>query len=242
MLRRLAYVAHPFIQADSPAEVLDALKATADPAGVTLYGIARPPIDSPRSEQAAKAVGFYPGGVMRDLERDWNGGFLHYGPSLLGRYAVSKNPPPFASVAAMRRLQPSGDDRWIFDLLRDHRVKDSLWCAYGPWLVVYLSDHPLTRGALPYATRIGLNAIGGMAVERLKELGLGAKEGAPPELSARQKTVLLHLADGLTVAEIAERLGLGEASIKTFVARAARKLGAKSQLHAVALALRQRLI
>jgi DNA-binding NarL/FixJ family response regulator len=69
-----------------------------------------------------------------------------------------------------------------------------------------------------------------------------AKADAPPELSARQKTVLLHLSAGLTVPEIAARLGIVETSVKMFIQRAARKLGAKSQLHAVAIALRERLI
>jgi DNA-binding CsgD family transcriptional regulator len=79
-----------------------------------------------------------------------------------------------------------------------------------------------------------------MAVRRIKELAL-ITEG-PPSLSPRQKTILLHLSDGLTVPEIAARLKLSETSVKTFIARAGRKLGAKSQLHAVAVALRQRLI
>jgi DNA-binding CsgD family transcriptional regulator len=81
-----------------------------------------------------------------------------------------------------------------------------------------------------------------MAVARLKELTLSAKADTAPELSARQRTVLLHLGDGLTVPEIAARLGIAETSVKMFVRRAARKLGAKSQLHAVALALRRQLI
>jgi len=238
MLRRLAYVAKSFAQADAPDEVIKALAAVADPEGAPVFAIGRPALAAPgRNGEINKAAGFY-SGVWAPLEADWRSEFIRRGPSLIARYAAS-NPPPFTMGEAMRLLQPSGDDRWLFDLLRDHRVKDSLWCAYGPWLVVYLSDHALTRAAFPEETRAALDAAGGMAVSRLKEFAVRAKG---LELSARQKTILLHLSDGLTVSEIAARLELGEPSVKTFIRRAQRKLGAKSQLHAVAIALRERLI
>jgi DNA-binding CsgD family transcriptional regulator len=234
MLRRIACVARPFEQADSPAEVVDALRAVCDPVGI--HGICCPPLGL-----QGEGVAFYPSAAP-DLVRDWNSEYLRHGPSLLGRYAQAQNPPPFTMVEALRLLQPSGGDRWLPDLLRDHRVRDSLWCAHEPWLVIYLSKRPLTRETLPDETRAALDAAAVIAVCRLKELAVRAKADAPPELSARQKTVLLHLSAGLTVPEIAARLGIAETSVKMFIQRAARKLGAKSQLHAVAIALRERLI
>lgn len=238
MLRRLAYVAKPFTQADAPDEVIRALAAVADPVGVPVFAVGRPALAAPGSRgEINKAAGIY-SDVWAPLEADWRSEFVRRGPSLIARYAAS-NPPPFTMGEAMRLLQPSGDDRWLFDLLRDHRVKDSLLCAYGPWLVVYLSNHPLTRATFPDETRAALDAAGGMAVSRLKEFAARPKG---PELSARQKTILLHLSDGLTVPEIAARLGLSEPSVRTFIRRAARRLGAKSQLHAVAVAFREGLI
>jgi hypothetical protein len=56
-------------------------------------------------------------------------------PSMMFRY-VATNPPPFTTTEAMHRLQPSGKDRWLFDLLRDHQMSDNLVCVIGPWVVL----------------------------------------------------------------------------------------------------------
>jgi DNA-binding CsgD family transcriptional regulator len=63
-----------------------------------------------------------------------------------------------------------------------------------------------------------------------------------PSLAPQETAVLSHLSDGLSIGEIAEQLGVAEPSVKTFVAQAAKKLEARSQVHAVALAVRRRLI
>jgi DNA-binding CsgD family transcriptional regulator len=244
MLRRLV---HPFTEADSAAEAIEALEAVCRPLGVSVWGVGRSTPDAswPRErEEIAELVSsrllFHPG-VSNNFRMDWKSEFARHGPSELAPYAAS-NPGPFTFVEAFRLLQPTAKGRWFFDVCRDHGARDALFCSYGPWLVVYSSDHALGPMALPHQTRFALNAVGGMAVTRIKELTLSAKADTPPELSARQRTVLLHLGDGLTVPEIAARLGIAETSVKMFVRRAVRKLGAKSQLHAVALALRQRLI
>ena len=156
MLRRLAHVAHQFTQADSAAEVLDTLQTVADPAQLKVHVIGRMVSPGASKETREKAQGFL-SGVNTDLQTDWRNEFICRGPSLLTRHAAT-NPPPFTLVEALRRLQPSGDDRWLFDLFRDHRVRDSLWCAYGPWLVAYLSDRPLTPATLPDEVRAALDA------------------------------------------------------------------------------------
>jgi len=107
-------------------------------------------------------------------------------------------------------------------------------------MVIYHSTRRLTRSALPEDIRAGLDAAGAMAVRRLKELTLTA-EGWPA-LSSRERTILLHLSQGLTAPQIAMELQVGEATVRTFIRRACRKVGASSQLHAVAIALRERLI
>ena len=61
-------------------------------------------------------------------------------------------------------------------------------------------------------------------------------------LSPREKTALLHLSDGLHVDAIAERMSVSETSVKALVAQAMGKLEARSRVHAVALAVRRRLI
>jgi len=239
MLRRLAYVAKSFARADDPAEVLDALDAVAGAAGTSGYVISC--ISTTQSLSRAvldNALLFYVR-VKPNLRENWDSEFIRRGPSLPRRHA-ELNLQPFTSVEAMRLLQPSGEDRWLFDLHRDHGVMDSLWCAHWPWLAVYLSDRTLMPARFPSETRAALQAAGAMAANRLKELTFST--GVRPSLSPREKTVLRHLADGLTVAQIAARLSVGEESVQTFIKRSKRKLGAKSQLHAVALGLSQRLI
>lgn len=61
-------------------------------------------------------------------------------------------------------------------------------------------------------------------------------------LSAREAAVLHHLSKGASDARIAHMLGIGEGSIRTYVDRAKTKLGVKTREHAVAEALRRRLI
>jgi DNA-binding NarL/FixJ family response regulator len=61
-------------------------------------------------------------------------------------------------------------------------------------------------------------------------------------LSGREREVLIHMADGLTNAEIATALFLGEATVKTHVARVLQKLGARDRVQAVISAHRARLV
>lgn len=60
---------------------------------------------------------------------------------------------------------------------------------------------------------------------------------APPThaaLSAREREVLDHVAQGLSTPEIAVRLGLSRSTVKTHVENARRKLGARTRAEAVA--------
>lgn len=54
-------------------------------------------------------------------------------------------------------------------------------------------------------------------------------------LSKRQREVVELLMEGWTRAEIAEKLGIGEQTVKTHVMVAAEKLGARNAPHIVAL-------
>jgi DNA-binding NarL/FixJ family response regulator len=71
---------------------------------------------------------------------------------------------------------------------------------------------------------------------RLKAM-LAAREVRAPVLSPREREVLSFLADGLTGEQIAERLVLSPETIRTHVRNAMGKLGAKTRVHALALAL-----
>ena len=56
----------------------------------------------------------------------------------------------------------------------------------------------------------------------------------PVPLSAREREILTLIADGLSLAEIAERLTISLATVRTHTGNAYRKLGARNRPHAVA--------
>jgi DNA-binding CsgD family transcriptional regulator len=61
-------------------------------------------------------------------------------------------------------------------------------------------------------------------------------------LTGREREVLILLADGLQLDEIAARLGIGSETVRTHVRKASERLGATNRTHAVAIAIREKLI
>jgi DNA-binding CsgD family transcriptional regulator len=61
-------------------------------------------------------------------------------------------------------------------------------------------------------------------------------------LTDREREVLSLLAQGLQLEEIASRLGIGAETVRTHVRNATGRLGAANRTHAVAIAIRHRLI
>jgi DNA-binding CsgD family transcriptional regulator len=61
-------------------------------------------------------------------------------------------------------------------------------------------------------------------------------------LTAREREVLSLLAQGLQLDEIAQRLGIGAETVRSHVRNATERLGAANRTHAVAIAIRHKLI
>ena len=61
-------------------------------------------------------------------------------------------------------------------------------------------------------------------------------------LTAREREVLILLAQGLQLEEIARQLEIGAETARTHVRNATERLGAANRTHAVAIAIRKKLI
>ncbi len=61
-------------------------------------------------------------------------------------------------------------------------------------------------------------------------------------LTRREREVLELLSEGLQLEEIAQRLGIGLETVRTHLRHAGERLGAANRTHAVAIAIRKKLI
>ena len=150
--------------------------------------------------------------------------------------------PELDGIEATRRLRRAGLDAHVlvlttFDL--DEYVYGAMRAGAGGFL---LKDAP--REQLVAAVRTvarGEALLAPAVTRRLIERFVdrpGPVEAAPAlaELSARELEVLRLVARGLSNAEIADELVIGEATVKTHVARILRKLSLRDRVQAVVLA------
>lgn len=151
--------------------------------------------------------------------------------------------PVVDGIEATRRLSAAGSPSKIlvlttFDL--DEYVYDAMRAGASGFL---LKDAP--REQLVAAVRLiarGESLLAPSVTRRLVERFVrlpSPSTGVPGQfqiLSAREQDVLRLLAQGLSNAEIAMRLIVGEATVKTHVARLLGKLGVRDRIQAVILA------
>jgi LuxR family quorum sensing-dependent transcriptional regulator len=142
----------------------------------------------------------------------------------------------------MKSLEPIGIDRWALDLNIKYGIRDSFGCPIGGrWIFAYWSTKPML---LQSAEKSLLYLGATFATTRLQQLApiFPERLGQSLPLTARELAVLRALSLGRRGAEIGEELGLGEETVRSHIKKAQAKLGVRTTSHAVAQALRLRLI
>jgi DNA-binding NarL/FixJ family response regulator len=157
--------------------------------------------------------------------------------------------PDVDGIEATRRIKESGSDARVlvlttFDL--DEYVYEALRAGASGFL---LKDTPAEQ--LVDAVRVVADGNGLLApsVTRrlIEELAKRPppRTGPPPELAEltpREREVFKLVAKGLSNSEIAERLVLSEATVKTHVARTLAKLGLRDRIQTVVFAYESGLV
>jgi DNA-binding CsgD family transcriptional regulator len=149
---------------------------------------------------------------------------------------------PFTTSEMMKSLEPIGVDRWGVELSLKYGIRDSFACPIGGrWIFVYWSPKLMHLGENQRAL-FYLGAA--FATTRLQQL-------APPFtgrlvkgacLTPRELSVLRALSLGHRVAEISKDFGLGEETVRSHIKKAQTKLAVRNSMHAIAQAMRMRLI
>jgi DNA-binding CsgD family transcriptional regulator len=131
-----------------------------------------------------------------------------------------------------------------------HRAAASEWRALGSplWSAYALAFSPDRRDAqecLDVLADLGATAVRRAVLRDRRARGLPVPRGPrqvsranPAGLTARETEVLLLLADGLSYAEVAERLVLSQKTVGHHVSAVLRKLREPTRSRAVAAALR----
>jgi DNA-binding NarL/FixJ family response regulator len=154
--------------------------------------------------------------------------------------------PRMDGLETTRRMVAQTDAKVVvlttFDL--DEHVYAALAAGASGFL---LKDAPATQ--LVHAIRVAAAGDALLApsvtrrlIERFADDHAPGRPQLPADLTPRETEVLSLLAEGLSNAEIAERLVVGDATVKTHVARVLAKLGVRDRVQAVVLAYRSGLV
>jgi DNA-binding NarL/FixJ family response regulator len=156
--------------------------------------------------------------------------------------------PELDGIAATREITARYDVRVLvlttYDL--DEYVYDALQAGASGFLLKDTPPDQLADGIRSIAAGEALLAptVTRRLIEEFARIGPARRErpAALDELTPRELEVLRLMARGLSNAEIAERLILGDTTIKTHVAHVLQKLGLRDRVQAVVLAYESGLV
>ena len=98
-----------------------------------------------------------------------------------------------------------------------------------------MSASPTPSGRSPAGTCWSTRAVTRRLVERFTRVGDRRSDARLAVLTGRERDVLVEIGRGLTNAEIAAALCVGEATVKTHITSLLRKLGLRDRVQAVIL-------
>jgi len=152
--------------------------------------------------------------------------------------------PVMDGLETARRLRDGGYRSRVVVLTTfdtDHNVYEALEAGASGFL---LKDAPAERLTAALRAAATGDAVLAPSVARRVVDELALRRRAPSvsdlvrSLTDREREVLALMSEGHSNAEIAERLFIGEGTVKTHVARVLQKLGVRDRLQAVVLAYR----
>jgi DNA-binding CsgD family transcriptional regulator/tetratricopeptide (TPR) repeat protein len=183
--------------------------------------------------------------VVTEIDRAWPAALAHPQPWDLGELAW------WLSLAGdHRQLDSPVAQPFALMLEGEHRAAAGQWQALGCplWSAYALAFSPDTVDAqqcLDILAGLGATAVRHAVLRDRHDRGLRVPRGprlasrtSPAGLTARETEVLVLLADGLSYAEVAQRLVLSEKTVGHHVSAVLRKLREPTRSRAVATALR----
>ncbi len=149
---------------------------------------------------------------------------------------------PHTATESLQMLEPIGVDRWGFELAQKYGARDMFSCPVGGrWLITFWSGSTLGK-EFTDAARIMIFAAASFAALRLDQLAVRPSTSPDHVITPRELAVLRLLSMGTPFKETAEYLGISEETVRTHLKKVQVKLGVRNRTHAVAEALRRRLI
>jgi DNA-binding CsgD family transcriptional regulator/tetratricopeptide (TPR) repeat protein len=205
------------------------------------------PLATARAE-AAWIAGQLPD-VVAEIDRAWPAAVARPHPWALGELcwwlAVAGEPRPSPTPVAAPFARMLAHD-WAGAAAEWTRLRSPLWAALALAASPALADG---RRALEIVDELGAPGVRRTVLRDRHARGLpvprgprSASRGNPALLTARELEVLQLLADGLSNADLAQRLYLSQKTVGHHVSAVLRKLGEPTRSRAVATALRRRLI
>jgi len=163
-------------------------------------------------------------------------------PALIGQRLLDR------AVAVAKRVQHEIDvEAEVLRRLRECDAAPKPWCGGGDQRLRDVhAELALIRNSASGTTRQLIDDLMHRLSNSVVNVGPTAQpaalDGRTPRLSGRELDVITQAAAGHRNAEIGERLGLTEGTVKAYLFSATRKLGVRNRVEAVIAARRLRLI